>query len=67
VLTYGIGEEGVFGTTQLGCVGEVVDRATLPFPYLNLLSRSISAATVSVTDVSRFEESDNVGSLRGGS
>jgi hypothetical protein len=34
----GICEGCVFGTNQLGCVGEVVIRVVLPFPYLNLLN-----------------------------
>jgi hypothetical protein len=29
MLTYGIGEGGVFGTNQLDCVGEVVVRGIL--------------------------------------
>jgi hypothetical protein len=67
VLTYGIGEGAVFGTNQLGCVREVVVRAILPFPYLNLFNRRVSAATVRVTDVSRFDESDEVAFVCGGS
>jgi hypothetical protein len=43
------------------CVGEAVVRAVLPFPYLNLFNRGVSAAAVCVTDVSRFEEADKVG------
>jgi hypothetical protein len=66
-LADGIGEGGVFGANQLSCVGEVVVRALLPFPYLNLFNRGVSAATVCVTDVSRFEESDKVGFVCRGS
>jgi hypothetical protein len=36
VVADGIGEGGVFGANHLGCVGGVVVRAVLPFPYLNL-------------------------------
>ena len=61
VLADGIGEEGVFGADHLSCVGEVVVRAVLPFPHLNLFNRGVSATTVCVPDVSRFEESDKVG------
>jgi hypothetical protein len=32
----GICEGCVFGVNQLGCVGDVVVRAVLPFPYLDL-------------------------------
>jgi hypothetical protein len=28
----------VFATNHLGCLGEVVVRAVLPFPYLNLFN-----------------------------
>jgi hypothetical protein len=34
----GICEGFVFGTDQLGCLGEVVVRAILPLPYLNLFN-----------------------------
>jgi hypothetical protein len=57
----GIGDGGVFVANPLSCVGEVVVRVILPFPYLNLFNREKSAATVCVTDVSRFEESDKFG------
>jgi hypothetical protein len=67
LLPYGIGEGGVFGTNHLGSVGQVVVRAILPFPYLNLIYRGVSAASVRVADVARFEESDKVGFVRGGS
>jgi hypothetical protein len=48
-----------------------VVRAILPFPYLSRFNRGVSAAAVDVTDVSRFEEADQVGfvcraSQRGG-
>jgi hypothetical protein len=67
VLTYGIGEGSVFGPNQLGCVGEVLVRAILPFPYLNLFYRGVSAATVCVADESRLEEADEVRFVRRGS
>jgi hypothetical protein len=67
VLADDIGEGVVFGANQFSCVGEVVVRAVLPFPYLNLFLRGVSAATVCVTDVSRFEESDKVGFVCRGS
>jgi hypothetical protein len=38
VATDGIGEGGVFGTNDLGYLGEVVIRAVLPLPYLNLFN-----------------------------
>jgi hypothetical protein len=63
----GICEGCVFVTNQLGCVGEVVVRAVLPFPYLNLFNRGVSAATVRVADESRFEDSDEVGFVCAGS
>jgi hypothetical protein len=66
VVSDGIGERGVFGTNQLGCLGEVVVRAVLPFPYMDLFNRGVSATTICVTDVSRFEESDKVGLVRWG-
>jgi hypothetical protein len=52
---------------HLSCVGEVVVRAVLAFPYLNLFNRGVSAATVRVTDVSMFEDSDEVGFVCRGS
>jgi hypothetical protein len=55
VLAGGIGEGDVFGASHMSCVGEVVVRALLPFPYPNLLNRGVSAANVCVTDVSRHE------------
>jgi hypothetical protein len=60
VLADGIGEGGVFDANNLSCVGEVVVRTILLFPYLNLFNRGVSAAAVCVTDVSRFEEADVV-------
>jgi hypothetical protein len=66
VAADGIGEGGLFGTNHLGCVGKVVVRAILQFPYLNIFYRGVSAATVRVTDVSGFEESEIVGFVRGG-
>jgi hypothetical protein len=44
-----------------------VVRVVLPFPYLNTFNRGVLAATVSVTDVSRFEEVDKVWFVRRGS
>ena len=38
VVADGMCEGGVFGTDQLGCLGEVVVRAVLPFSYLNLFN-----------------------------
>jgi hypothetical protein len=38
VAADGICEGCVFGTNQLGCLGEVVVCALLPFPYLNLFN-----------------------------
>jgi hypothetical protein len=38
-----------------------VIRAVLPLPYLNLLNGRVAAATVCVTDESRFKEADKVG------
>jgi hypothetical protein len=38
VAADGIGEGGVFGMYELGCLGEVVVRAVLPLPYLNLFN-----------------------------
>jgi hypothetical protein len=46
VMADGIGEGGVCGENQMSCVGEVVVRAILPFPYLNLFNRGVSAAAV---------------------
>jgi hypothetical protein len=40
-LADGIGEEGVFGADHWSCVGEVVARALLPFPHLNLFNRGV--------------------------
>jgi hypothetical protein len=54
LLTYGIGEGSVFGTTQMGCVGGLVVRAVFPFPYLNLFNREVPVATVRVAYESRF-------------
>jgi hypothetical protein len=34
----GLCEGCVIGTNQLGCLGEVVVRAVLPLPYLNLFN-----------------------------
>jgi hypothetical protein len=48
-------------------VGEVIVRAILPFPYMNLFDGGVSAAAVCVTDESRFEEADKVGFVCGGS
>jgi hypothetical protein len=56
----GIGEGGVFVANHLCCVREVVVCAVLPFPYVNLFNQGASAATVCVTDVSRFEDADKV-------
>jgi hypothetical protein len=67
VLVDGIGERGAFDANRVSCVGEVAVRAVLPFPYLNLFNRGVSVATVSVTDVARFEEADKVGFVCGGS
>jgi hypothetical protein len=39
VAADGTCEGCVFGTNQLGSVGEVVVRAVLPLPYLNLFNR----------------------------
>jgi hypothetical protein len=36
VLADGNGEGGVFAADHYSCVGEVVVRAVLPLPYLNL-------------------------------
>jgi hypothetical protein len=55
LLADGIGEGGVFGANHLSYAGEVVVRVILSFLYLNLFKRGVSAATVCVTDVSRFE------------
>jgi hypothetical protein len=63
----GIGERGVFDANHVSCVGEIVVRAVLPFSYLNLISRRVSAATVCVTDIARFGEADKVGFVRRGS
>jgi hypothetical protein len=57
----------VFGTYKVSCLGEVIVRAVLPFPYLNLFYGGVTAATVCVTDESRFEEADKVGFVCGGS
>jgi hypothetical protein len=38
VATDGICEGCIFGSNQVGCVGEVVVSAVLPFPYLNFLN-----------------------------
>jgi hypothetical protein len=48
-----------------------VVRVVLPFPYLNLFNRGVSAAAVCVTDVLGLEDSGKVGfvcrrSQRGG-
>jgi hypothetical protein len=54
----------VFGANQVGCLGEGVVRAVLPLPYLNLFNCWVTAATVYVTDESRFEEVYKVGFVR---
>jgi hypothetical protein len=46
-------------------VTEVVVYAILIFSYLNLFNRGVSSASVRVSDVSRFEEFDNVGFVCG--
>jgi hypothetical protein len=38
VATDGICEGCVFGANQVGCLGEVVVRAVLSFPYLSLFN-----------------------------
>jgi hypothetical protein len=57
---------GVFVADQLSCAREVVVREVLLFPYLNLFNRGVAAASVCVTDVSRFAESDKVRLCAGG-
>jgi hypothetical protein len=66
MLADGIGEGGVFVANQVSCVGEVLVLGVLPFPYLDLFNRGVSAAAVCVTDVSRFEESDEKSGLCAG-
>jgi hypothetical protein len=39
VVADGIREGCVFGSNQVGCLGEVVVCAVLPLPYLNFLNR----------------------------
>jgi hypothetical protein len=67
VVAYGVCEGCVFVPNQVGCLGEVVVSAVLPFPYLNFLNRRVYAAAVSVTDISRFEEANEIGFVRRGS
>jgi hypothetical protein len=62
----GICQGCVFGTNQVGRLGEVVVRAVFPLSYLNLFNGLVSTATVCVTDESKFEEADKVGFMRGG-
>jgi hypothetical protein len=38
VVAYGICEGCVFGSNQVGCLGEVVVCTVLPLPYLNFLN-----------------------------
>ena len=63
----GVGKGSVFRTYEVSCLGEVVVRAILPFPYLNLFYGCVTAATVCVANESRFEEADKVGFVCGGS
>jgi hypothetical protein len=62
----GICEGCVFGTNQVGCLGELVVCALFPFFYLNLFNGRVAPTTVCVTDESRFEEADKVGFVCGG-
>jgi methyl coenzyme M reductase subunit D len=57
----------VFGPYEVSCLGEVIVRAILPFPYLNLFYGCVTATTVCVTDEAKFEEADKVGFVCGGS
>jgi hypothetical protein len=57
---------GVFVANQLRYDGEVVVRAVFSFPYLNLFSRRISSSAVRVSSEFRFEESDEVRFVSGG-
>jgi hypothetical protein len=67
VAADGVCKGGVFGTYEVRCLRDVIVRAVLPFPYLNLFYGSVTAATVCVTDEARFEEADEVGFVCGGS
>jgi hypothetical protein len=67
VAADGVRKGSVFGTDEVSSLGEVIVRALLPFPYLNLFDGCVSAAAVCVTDEARFEEADKVGFVCGGS
>jgi hypothetical protein len=60
VAADGVCKGCVFGTYEVSCLGEVVVRAVLPFPYLNLFYRCVTAAIVCVKPRFVLEEDSPV-------
>jgi hypothetical protein len=58
---------GVFIADHLCGVGEVIVCAVYLFPYPNRFTRGVASAAVRMSDEYRFEKSDEVGFVCGGS